>query len=991
MHHSKFQSGTTLTLAHRSWRAVFGIWLAVCLAVCPVASAQQQDDLDSLLDNPNKKDKGTGIKSLLKEDVKRIAAKALSRVKLTESPELKRIREREPEPGPGKLIYKDNFESYKHGDTPKYWPARTCSVAQIDTPGNKTRVLKFAPSPPYWAHCYMDREIHATNFRLKFDFLCGQTGEVTWLGRLNGNRGTSLWENENYYQIGFYTKEGQPLSFGARHLWVGGGYPFVDAPQPGVTTEQPSFRQAWHSAEIVIDDDRLILKLNGVRVLDGHYPVLMARTRKNVEYGFGLMGRDSVSSSPKAQWVFNEWYDNVEIYDLGTPVRERRWPRKLHVATWGDDSNTGTDPAHPWRTLRKAFSELGQGDRLTLQAGTYDEDVTWVDPVASDAPTRGATLAEYPTVIQASPHEQVTIKGAWQFANAGWLRVEDLTFAGEEHGLSITASGSPIRQVGQQDQSPARVSLRRLTFRDQSAGLALDVNEACRAECGRSLFLDGTGGLVVAGDGEVTLARCVLNRASARDGGTARVRFVHCTLIGESFTGGDTAQVNCLAFNSMAEAAKALHDPAAGRFDPKPGTVFLDVGKSLPVDQSIPGWADMPTAGKPDLGAVEYYPPRNLKCHMVMEKEDLLSDEPIVVPMPERAKAINDAIKALRPGDTLRVSPGLWTESGLALTNLRGEPNAPIRIVSDPPLGAIVHGTVRFSNCNHVYLEGFRIAGYQGRTPKKVGAGVEWQNCGRTWVVGCEITEFGHTGVAGDEQGVTLLRNWIHHNGVGGLNHGIYWAGEGPSWVIGNTFYGNAGWGFHNHQAAYDGWRGWKHNVHHNLFIGPGGAIVTTGSRGTYFNNTIIRPSNASFWFYNDGHRDNLIANNIIVDGANGVHTRDGNLFSHNLTFGPNETLLGKDPVKGDPLFVDGKAHNYRLKPQSPAINAGTPVGLSDDQTPTLGAYDGNEQWAPPGQIPVYVPEALKQLNKELKELDVTGDIDSVGRKKKKLLGPAFP
>jgi len=117
------------------------------------------------------------------------------------------------------------------------------------------------------------------------------------------------------------------------------------------------------------------------------------------------------------------------------------------------------------------------------------------------------------------------------------------------------------------------------------------------------------------------------------------------------------------------------------------------------------------------------------------------------------------------------------------------------------------------------------------------------------------------------------------------------------------------------------------------------------------------------------------------------VHTRDGNLFSHNLTFGPNETLLGKDPVKGDPLFVDGKAHNYRLKPQSPAVNAGTPVGLSDDQNPTLGAYDGNEKWAPPRQIPVYVPKALKQLNKEFKELDIDGS----GRKKRKLPRPSFP
>ena len=724
-----------------------------------------------------------------------------------------------------------------------------------------------------------------------------------------------------------------------------------------------------------MDDDRFILKLNGVRLLDGHYPVLMARTRKNIKYGFGLIARDSYSSNPKAPYIYNDWYDNIEIYDLGTEVRERRWPKRLHVAPWGDDANTGADPAHPWRTLKKAFAELRQGDRLTLQGGNYDESVEWIDPAASDLPKRNATLAEFPTIIQATPHEQVTINGAWRFANAGWLRVQDLTFAGKRTRLSIAASAPPKVTTEMETEQPPKVSLRRLVFRDQSPGLALDVEDACRVVCGRSLFLAGTAGLEVTGKGDVTLARCVLTGGAALGSTRARVRFAHCTVIGATAPADDSSKINCLSFGTMADASKSLRDPVAGNFEPKPGVAGIDVGQSLPQELDVPGWATVPVVGKPDLGAFEHYPRGNPKCHLVMEEKDLLSDKIIAVPMKDRREKLDEAVKALRPGDTLRVSPGLWTESGLALSGLRGEPHAPIRIVSDPPLAAIVHGTVRFSNCDHVYLEGFRIAGYKGRAPKKFGAGVEWQDCGRTWVVGCEITEFQHTGIAGEEQGVTLLRNWIHHNGVSGLNHGIYWAGEGPSWVIGNTFYGNSGWGFHNHQGAYNGWQGWKHYVHHNLFIGPGGAIVTTGSRGEYYHNTIIRPSNASFWFYNDGHRDNRIANNIIVEGANGLHTRDGNVFTHNLTFGSKPTFFGESAIKADPLFANEKAHDYRLQPKSPAIGAGTPVGLSDDQKPTLGAYDGNQHWAPPKPIPPYIPKALQQLRKELKELKSPADV----------------
>lgn len=962
--------------SNRTWRCII-VWIGLVVITAAIpASAQNKtgDDLDSLLDKPNKKKTGTGIKEELDREAKRVAAKAVSRVKLTESEALRDKRLREPEPGRGKLIYADNFESYKLGQTPKHWPKNTCFVDQLKTAGNKTNVMKFSPDLPHWSHAYMDPKIHATNFRLKFDFLCGAKGEVTWLGRLHGRRETSLWTNENYYQIGFYTNEGKPLSFGARHLWVGGGYPFVNAPQPGVSIPQPSYRQAWHSAEIVMDDDRFILKLNGVRVLDGHYPVLMARTRKGLEYGFGLMGRDSSTSSPKtAPFVFNDYYDNIEIYDLGTEVRQRHWPRRLHLASWGDDENSGADPAHPWKTLRKAFAELRQGDQLTLQEGTYDDDVNWVNPDAADLPRSGATRAEYPTIIRATPHENVTITGKWSLKNAGHIQVERLHFSGDKHGLIIAAEGeangaaTASKSESSEKLSP-QISLRRLAFL-KKADLRLNVGEGVSVECGRGQFVDG--GVSMQGAGFASFARCVFQRVHTLPDESAS--FAHCTFY-------DVARPPRITLNSVVlqtelAARMVFHDPSHGRFDLKSDSKLVDAGQPLSAENRVPDWADMPIVGQPDRGAFEFYGSREVKCHMVMEKEDLLSDEPIVVPMATRTKALNDAIKSLRPGDTLSVSPGLWTESGLNLSGLKGEPYAPIRIVSEKPLAAIIHGTVRFTNCDHVYLEGFTIAGYQGKSPHKVSTGLSWQDCGRTWVVGCQITAFGHAGVSGDEQGVTLLRNWIYGNGVSTLNHGIYWAGEGPTWVVGNTFHGNAGWGFHNHQGAYDGWRGWKHNVHHNLFLGPGGAIVTTGSRGTFYNNTIIRPSHAAFWFYNDGHRDNRIANNIVVDGSNGVHTRDGNTFTHNLTFSSKaeaKNFLGESPIQADPRFVDAANNDFRLKPDSPARNVGTPVGLSDDPRPTLGAFDGNKKWMPPKPLPNYVPQSVRRLNDKLKNLDPT-------------------
>ena len=925
-----------------------------------------EDNLDDLLDNPSKKPvKGVSELStnLLDEQSEDFSKKALSRVKLKESDKLRSIRAREPEPGLGKLIYKDDFESYKDGASPRHWPKNSCKVAQIDSPGNKGKVLKFEPKAP-WSHCYLDKTIAATNFRLKFDFLCGEEGEVTWLTRLDGPRGHSLWSNENYYQMGFYTVEGQNLSFGVRHLWVGGGYPFEEAPLPSSSIQQPSHRMAWHSAEIVMNDDRIIMKLNGVRCLDGHYPVLMARTRKDVGYGFGLMGRDAYSSSPERTWVFNDWFDNVEIYDLGTEVKERRWPKRLYVAPWGDDSDSGADPAHPWKTLRKAFLEMRQGDRLTLQEGIYEEDAEWIEPASCDLPLANAKPSEYPTVISATPHEKVVVKGTWKFKKPGWLRIQEIVFEGENNGLVVESMGSNAKHQ-------AKVSLRRLTFANQSPGLVLKTTGPAKVFCGRSKFLDRAAGFLVNGSGIVTMARNVFAGGIHKHSGEVKVQYLHCTRIGSFLEKPSLTASNCLDLVDWVAAEKVLRDPKNGFFQLKADAREIDAGIGLAASMEIPGWSTMPVVGKPDLGAFEHYPERILKCEMIMEEIDILSGLVKAVPHEKRKGKLLNMIKGLRPGDTLRVGAGLWTESGLTLKGLRGEPYAPIRIVSDKPLEAILHGSIQLLECDHLQLEGFRIAGYKGSRPYQFSGGLSWNGCGRTWIRGCEITAFGHAGVGGNEQGVTLLRNWIHHNGVSGLNHGIYWAGQGPAWVIGNTFYGNSGWAFHNHQGAYDGWQGWKHNVHHNLFIGPGGAIVTTGSRGRYTNNTIIRASNAAFWFYNDGHRNNSIANNIIVESSNGIHTRDGNVFSHNLTHSSKDTFVGDDPVRGDPQFIAPEENNFRLKPNSPAKNAGRLVDSSNEERPTLGAYDGNEKWAPPKPLPKYVPKALMKEKQELKQLEI--------------------
>jgi hypothetical protein len=62
---------------------------------------------------------------------------------------------------------------------------------------------------------------------------------------------------------------------------------------------------------------------------------------------------------------------------------------------------------------------------------------------------------------------------------------------------------------------------------------------------------------------------------------------------------------------------------------------------------------------------------------------------------------------------------------------------------------------------------------------------------------------------------------------------------------------------------------------------------------------------------------------------------------------------LGKNDKIGDPLFVDFKNHDYRLKPESPAVNAGADLGYKLDYennpipacgAPDIGAYERQKE-----------------------------------------------
>src|SRR5687768_13805263 len=65
-----------------------------------------------------------------------------------------------------------------------------------------------------------------------------------------------------------------------------------------------------------------------------------------------------------------------------------------HVATTGDDANSGTSVSLPWRTPAKAMASLRAGQTVCVHAGTYD--VGTLDPSASGTAAQPITVMAAP-------------------------------------------------------------------------------------------------------------------------------------------------------------------------------------------------------------------------------------------------------------------------------------------------------------------------------------------------------------------------------------------------------------------------------------------------------------------------------------------------------------------------------------------------------------------------------------------------------------------